>query len=134
MLIAEEYLKLASPAQGEVTETLGMTKESFMPGAAVTENIRELTIVGAHLSSAAIRLASIEDVLRESGNAAPSYSECRAYYGGAERLGEKQLDDDPRGQGCSEWFHVMLRDNAAHKEPPRDHADTRTQRRRQQRQ
>ena len=63
LLIAEEYLRLSAAARDEREETLGMTKLSFLPGEILTEKDRRLAVIGAHLSSAAIRLASIEDVL-----------------------------------------------------------------------
>jgi hypothetical protein len=79
----------------------------------LTENTRRLTPIVAHLSSAAIRLASIEEVLKDANVQNDSYRQCRDYFNG--RDGDA---DDPRGSTPSEWLHVMLRDNAAHEEPP----------------
>ncbi len=126
MLIAEHYLSLAAPAANEVQETLGMTKHDFLPGAAITDNSVRLAIIGAHISSAAIRLASVEEVLRNAGAANQYYVECRTYFSGR---GKSQIGD-PRASTCSEWFHVMLRDNAAHEEPPLAPANPISQRRR----
>ena len=113
MVIVQHYLDLASPAKAEREETLGMTKDSYLPGATATESTRQLTIIGAHLSSAAIRLASIEDVLKNAKVANRSYLECRAYFDG-----QGDLSDSEAWARMPKWFHVMLRDNAAHEEPP----------------
>jgi hypothetical protein len=113
MFIAEYYLRFAQPAERETTETLGMTKDDFLPGVPLTANTCRLTPIGAHLSSAAIRLASIEEVLKDANVQNDSYRQCRDYFNGH---GEDA--DDPRGSTPSEWLHVMLRDNAAHEEPP----------------
>jgi hypothetical protein len=112
LLIAEGYLELASSA-ATITETLGMTKARFWSPATVGGETRRLAMVGAHLSSAAIRLASIEDVLGKAGVPRRSYTECRDYFSGRSQLPAT----DNRAQNCSEWIHVMLRDNAAHEEP-----------------
>lgn len=114
MLIAQHYLSLAAPAGKEGVETLGMTKHDFMPGAPINERTRGLAIIGAHISSAAIRLASVEEILTSANEPNLPYVECRAYFRGE----ASPQDDDPRASTCSEWFHVMLRDNAAHEEPP----------------
>jgi hypothetical protein len=108
MLIAEHYLSLAGPAAHE-RETLGMTKHVFMPSNPVTAASVKLAIVGAHISSAAIRLTSIEGVLEDAHNANPSYRRCRDYFNGKTSM----PDNDLRGSTCSEWFHVRLRDNVA---------------------
>jgi hypothetical protein len=92
MLIVEVYLDLASPAIMETSETLGMTRHRFIPGESITSEDRTLAIIGAHVSSAAIRLASIQDVLDDAGVPNRSYRECRAYFSG-----KSTLDDvDPR--------------------------------------
>jgi len=124
MFIVEYYLSLAAPAQLETTETLGMTKDDFMPGIPLTDRGRELTRIGAHLSSAAIRLASIEDVMKDAGVASSSYLACRKYFSSADG------GEDSRGSTRSEWLHVMLLDNAAHEEPPQSPASVVGQRRR----
>jgi hypothetical protein len=90
-----------------------MTKLHYTPGATATEKTRQLTIVSADLSSAAIRLASIDDVLRTAGVSRGTYNACRAYFKGGGKL------SDAAGKlRFDEWFHVMLRDGAAHEEPP----------------
>ena len=124
MFIVEHYLTLAAPAQDEGTETFGMTKDDFMPGIPLTDRSRHLTRVSAHLSSAAIRLASIEDVMKDAGVGNPSYIACRKYFSSADG------GDDLRGATASEWLHVMLRDNAAHEEPPQSPVSVIGQRRR----
>jgi hypothetical protein len=86
-----------------------MTKHVFMPSNPVTAASVKLAIVGAHISSAAIRLTSIEGVLEDAHNANPSYRRCRDYFNGKTSM----PDNDLRGSTCSEWFHVRLRDNVA---------------------
>jgi hypothetical protein len=124
MLIAETYLDLSSPASAETRETLGMTKYAFMPGSALDPRTRALAILGAHISSAAIRLASVENVLERAGESMPHYRACRDYFNG-------DGPDNLNGRTCSRWFHVMLRNNAAHEEPSRTHLGVREQRRRE---
>jgi hypothetical protein len=123
MFIAEHYLQLAEPAERESIETLGMTKDDFLPGSPLTEMTQRLTPIGAHVSSAAIRLASIEEVLKDADVQNDSYRECRDYFNG-------RGEDDLRGSKPSEWLHVMLRDNAAHEEPSAAPASTVGRRRR----
>jgi hypothetical protein len=112
MFVARHYLRLATSAKGEAVK-MGNTKGDFASGATLGKRARRLTIIGAHLSSAAIRLASIEDVFEDAGIPNPSYVDCRAYFRGDPRL----ADTDPRAVTCSDWLHIMLRDNAAHEEP-----------------
>ena len=59
-LIAGEYLRLGADAASNTADTFGMTKKEFIPSTAVTEETKKLAILSAHLSSAAIRLASID--------------------------------------------------------------------------
>ncbi len=125
LFIAQHYLQLAEPAERETRETLGMTKDDFLPGVPLTERTRHLIAIGAHLSSAAIRLASIEDVLDDANVPNGSYRRCREYFSGG-----GPAADDPRGSTPSEWLHVMLRDNAAHEEPPAAPTSTKERRRR----
>lgn len=124
MFVVEHYLALAASAQDETTETFGMAKDDFMPGMPLTERREHLIRIGANLSSAAIRLTSIEDVLRDAGVANASYVACRRYFSNADGAG------DVRGSTASEWLHVMLRDNAAHEEPSQSPVSVIGQRRR----
>jgi hypothetical protein len=71
----------------------------------------------AHLASAAIRLASIDEVFDKANAGRGLYRECRGYFGRRTPIAE-----DPRGSSCSEWFHVMLRDAIAHIESPEEGA------------
>jgi len=124
-LIADGYLGLAT-ASAQISETFGMTKAAFLPSSSVTDDVRKLAMLSAHLSSAAIRLASIDEVLKWAGFSRTTYHECRNYFG--KRPSTTTVD--LRGESCSEWLHVMLRDNAAHEEPPLMHPDLEQQRRR----
>jgi len=124
-LIADGYLRLASDS-AQIFETFGMTKTAFLPSSSITEEVQKLAMLSAHLSSAAIRLASMEEVLKWAGFSRTTYDECRSYFGWHPSI----RTADERGQSCSEWLHIMLRDNAAHEEPPITHPDLEQQRRR----
>jgi hypothetical protein len=124
LVIADYYLELAAPAAA-MLQTMGDSKRRFMDPTRITPEDRALAIIGAHLSSAAIRLASIEDVLDDAGVGDASYRECRGYFSGAARL----ANNDPRASTCSDWLHVMMRDNAGHAEPPTTSSNLRDVRR-----
>lgn len=113
LIIAEHYLELGAAAQ-QLSQTMGDSKARFMDPSRITSADCSLAITGAHLSSAAIRLASIEDVLDDAGVGDPSFVSCRAYFSGATSI----ANNDPRASTCSEWLHVLMRDNAGHAEPP----------------
>ena len=63
-LIANAYLQLGAEAASYDSETFGMTKASFHPSGSITDKTKRLAMLSAHLSSAAIRFVSIEEVLR----------------------------------------------------------------------
>jgi hypothetical protein len=111
MLVAREYLCLADP---ELIGNVGLseTKSAFTRGRLSADDWSQV-MKGAHLASAAIRLACIDDVLKDTPAGRPLYRECRAFF---QKKGAP-LADDPRGSTCSEWFHVMLRDSIGHREP-----------------
>jgi hypothetical protein len=113
LIIAEHYLELGAAAQ-QVPQTMGDSKARFVDPTRITSEDCRLAITGAHLSSAAIRLASIEDVLADAREGDPSFLSCRAYFNGSTSIG----NNDPRASSCSEWLHVLMRDNAGHAEPP----------------
>jgi hypothetical protein len=114
LLVAQVYLDLADPEGGEDEIPLGATKDAFVSGARLSLDDWSRAQKAAHLASAAIRLASIDQVLDKAHEGRPVYQECRRYFG----RGGKTLPADPRGSACEEWFHVMLRDAVAHNEPP----------------
>lgn len=113
LLIAEHYLNLAKDSV-DLHQTMGECKSSFLDPNRISSADLDLAILGAHLSSAAIRLASIEDVLADAGEGDPSFLSCRSYFNGSTSMN----NNDHRASSCSEWLHVMLRDNAGHAEPP----------------
>lgn len=123
MLVAREYLRPAEPgAIGAVG--LSETKSAFAAGRLTAADWEQVT-KGAHLASAAIRLACMDDVLSTTPAGRDLYRECRAYF----RKRNAPIADDVRGRTPSEWFHVMLRDSIAHEEPHQP-AATSTQARR----
>ncbi len=113
MLVAREYLRLADPrAIGDVG--LSETKSAFTRGRLSAGDWSQV-VKGAHLASAAIRLACIDDVLEQANTGRALYGECRAYFGSQKRF---QPAADRRGCTCSVSFHIMLRDSVGHREPP----------------
>lgn len=111
MLVAQEYLRLGQPPLMSRDTRMGDVGKPLARGT-LTATEWSQTMSGAHLASAAIRLASIDHVLEAAKEPRPLYLACRAYFRGDAEL-------DPRGQTCSEWFHVMFRDAVAHNEPSR---------------
>lgn len=111
MLVAREYLRLARPAASKHTP-LGSTMPGFSKGPAISKQTRRDTMLGAHLASAAIRLASIDAVLCEAKAGRRIYRDCRAFF-----RGDQKFADSDCASRLSEWLHVMLRDNATHEEP-----------------
>jgi hypothetical protein len=110
MLMAQEYLRRADPS-GLRDVVMSDTTAAFLRGRLTAEDWSKVT-KGADLASAAIRLASIEDVLRAVGQDRALYRDCRLYFAKCSKAA-----DDARGRTCSDWFHIMLRDSIAHNEP-----------------
>ena len=111
LLVAREYLHVADPPAASRDIKMGQTAKALAK-ATLTEPEWSQTMIGAHLASAAVRLTSIDEVLKTAKEARPLYTNCRKYFSK-----NSCLADDPRGSTCSEWFHVMLRDAVAHNEP-----------------
>ena len=112
LLIIDHYIGASARAATSGSMFSLMKAEFYHPKTILPEFL-ELTIVSAHMSSAAIRLNTIEEVLKEAGHIRPVYRDARKYYGGSPAM----ATGDPRGTTCSQWLHVMLRDNAGHEEP-----------------
>jgi len=110
MLVAQEYLRRGDPS-GIREVVMSETTAAFLRGRLTAEDWSKVT-KGADLASAAIRLASIEDVLRAAGQDRALYRACRMYFARSSTAA-----DDVRGRTCSDWFHIMLRDSIAHNEP-----------------
>lgn len=111
LLVAREYLRVADPPATTHDIKMGQTAKALAK-ATLTEPEWSQTMIGAHLASAAVRLTSIDEVLKTAKEARPLYTNCRKYF-----FKNSCLADDLRGSTCSEWFHVMLRDAVAHNEP-----------------
>jgi hypothetical protein len=118
MFVADEYLRLAAPSAG-IHKRFSETVSDFASGHPVSKETQDLIKLGAHLASAAIRLASIDAVLKQAGVGRPVYLACLAYFNDKSFKKERLQDADPRANTVSDWYHVMLRDNATHQEPPR---------------
>jgi hypothetical protein len=122
LFVASHYLGRASAAEHDAVTRLGETKAIFPLTDEVDDTTRRHTVVGADLASAAIRLASIDDVLWASGTARPACVECQQYFRKKNPSPSTDLHHHP------EWFHIMLRDAIAHNEPaqaPTRHPDDR---------
>jgi hypothetical protein len=116
MFVARLYLTLGTPEGIDSAITMGVAKDEFKLTGPLSESARRHTIIGAHLASAATRLVSVEDVLKEAGCPRPLFSACRDYFN------KGRGTTDPRGHTCSEWFHIMFRVAVGHGEP--DQAST----------
>jgi hypothetical protein len=100
--VAQAYLPLADPEDEDGRIRLSESKDAFAPGARVSLAEWSRTMKGAHLASAAIRLASIDEVLDRANDGRALYQECRKYF----RTGTT-IADDPPGSSCPVWFHVI---------------------------
>jgi hypothetical protein len=129
MFVAEHYLRLAAPSAG-IQKKFGATIEDFASGQPVSDENQELVSLGAHFASAAIRLTSIDAVLKQAGVGRPVYLECLAYFTDKCFKKRRFQDSDSRAITVSEWFHVMLRDNSTHEEPPLSATEPAEERRR----
>ncbi|SRR6266436_10332604 len=107
LFAARHYLRLASGAREERRWKMGDTASDFRRGIRPSRRSRRLTLLGAHLSSAAIRLATVEKVLSRAGSPTDAYRECGAFYRG------KAASYPP----TTECLHVLLRDSIGHEEP-----------------
>jgi len=107
LFVARYYLRQASAAKKERLRRLGDTAADFKAGVRPTRKTRRLALVAAHLSSAAVRLATIEKVLSASRSPTDTYKACQAFY-------QKEVSDYPPATDC---LHVLLRDSIGHAEP-----------------
>jgi len=112
MFVAFRYLQSASVPSEYASVTLGWTAREFPLGGALRKELCELTTISAHLASAATRLATVDEMLKELV-ARPAYSECRRYFSRAKEGRPPRIDLRER----PEWFHIMLRDVVGHPEP-----------------
>ena len=112
MFVARHYLLHLASAAPQRSMPMGATKDKFKLAGALARSTRSDTIVNAYLASAAIRLASVDDVLCAAGLPRTAYQECRKYFARS-----ANATRDARGSTCSEWFHIMLRDAIGHAEP-----------------
>ena len=113
MFVAFHYLDLASEAV--VTKhsavTFGSLADKFPLSGELEEPLRERTLLSANLTSAAMRLASVDHVLRKAGDGSRRvHKDCSNYFSG-------DKDDIPDLRERPEWFHIMLRDVIGHAEP-----------------
>jgi hypothetical protein len=82
--VAQAYLTLADPEDEDGRIRLSESKDAFAPGARVSLADWSRTMKGAHLASAAIRLASIDEVLdRANDGRAPSIRNAASISGRA---------------------------------------------------
>jgi len=124
MYTASYYLRSASPAKKERTCKLGETAFAFEQGAVPDRSVRHLVLLGAHLSTTAIRLATVEKVLNKAGIPTPAYKACKAYF----YYRGKKAPRDSRFPICASSLHILLRDSIGHEEPPETDSDERVKR------
>jgi hypothetical protein len=74
---------------------------------------KQLALLGAHLSSTAIRLATVEKVLNRAGMATDAYKACKAYFYCRDGREPRKVTF-PDYRKC---LHVLLRDSIGHQEP-----------------
>lgn len=110
--VADDYLARASAARsenGKVGDEAAAFTSEVPPDAKTAHRVR----LSSDMTSAAIRLGTVEEVLAGSGHPRPGYLECDRYFGRKKR---------PPGSSFPgpAWLHLMLRNNASHEEPPAD--------------
>ena len=112
LLVAVEYLQLGRPPTALEGLTLSNAVSAFSKGT-LDDSEWSQTKLGAHLASAAVRLACADELL-EKTHTGPRhvYKESHTYF----RKSSKVLLPDTKGKTCSEWFHIMLRDSIGHRE------------------
>ena len=111
ILIAREYLRLATPPPGAHESTLGATTDAWTRGSITREEWNH-TVRTAHLSSAALRLTALDKLLEETQTGTRNaVSSCRAYFKANSRT------PGPLVSHATFWFHVLLRDAIGHPEP-----------------
>lgn len=116
MEVAQEYLRLAEEmGAGRSTEPTGKFHDLIKAGK--WKDARSFVITSAHLTSAAIRLATVQETLGPLRR-----SEC-------DRLAEELATADwtEPDQRLADCMHIMLRDGVAHREtisdgPENEHA------------
>jgi len=111
LLVAGEYLKLAAPPPDASEDPLGAATEAWTR-AALTDPEWRHTIRTAHLSSAAVRLTALDELLEETQTGPRNaVSSCRAYFKA------NSSTPGPLARHAAFWFHVLLRDAIGHPEP-----------------
>ena len=112
LLIAQEYLRLAAPPRDAHGGTLGSATEAWVRGMTLTSEEWHHTVRTAHLSSAAVRLTALDELLEETHTGTRNaVSSCRAYFKA------KSGTPAPLALHAASWFHVLLRDAIGHPEP-----------------
>jgi len=111
ILIAQEYLRLVAPPLGAREGTLGATTDAWTRGRLTSEDWNQ-TVRTAHLSSAALRLTALDELLEDTQTETRNaVSSCRAYFKPNSRTA------GPLARHAAFWFHVLLRDAIGHPEP-----------------
>lgn len=111
LLVAREYLRIVELPQVVRQSQLGVGADAFTRPV-ITEAEWEHTLRTAHLASAAVRLAALEELLEETKTGTRNvHSSCRAYFKKDSHSTEKLSMRGPR------WLHVLLRDVIGHIEP-----------------
>jgi hypothetical protein len=111
LLVARAYLQHSDPPAETRQVLMGAMTASFT-GERLTAAEWAHTLRTAHLASAAVRLAAVDELLEETQTGTRNaHSSCRAYF-----KRDSDSTDDLTTQG-GRWFHVLLRDVIGHIEP-----------------
>jgi len=111
LLVAREYLRIVNLPQDVRQSQLGVGADAFARPV-IAEAEWEHTLHTAHLASAPVRLAALEELLEETKTGTRNvHSSCRAYFKKDSYSTEKLSTQGPR------WLHVLLRDGIGHIEP-----------------
>jgi hypothetical protein len=117
LLVAQEYLRLAAPPPEARAQVLGGTTDAWTR-AALTDPEWRHTVRTAHLASAAVRLAALDELLEETQTGTRNaFSSCRAYFK------VHSGTPGPLAAYGARWFHVLLRDAIGHPEPGAEQPD-----------
>ena len=133
-IVARHYLLLAKWAHAQDCRfTHGDIKDRFSEGRMPSADDLQLLYLGAALNSAAVRLATIDEILYslepKGSRCSTGYRDLLRYFNPKDMSIRVDLND-----GFDRWLHVLMRHNVAHEEPRDEDAGSEVHWRRQQRQ
>jgi len=114
-ITARSYVLKARRAGAETRQiTHGDIKLKFEEGCTPSADDLQILYMGADLTSAAVRLVTIEEILHslEPRRSTTGYQSLVGYFGTKDLHPRLEL-----GTGLDSWLHVLMRHNLAHEEP-----------------